>query len=290
MNLGAAVLTFREGLEAALIVAIVLSYLHRLGAPRVSRFVWAGVGAAIGLTLGFVALLQLIGAQFDYPAKGIYEGITSLLAVAMVTYMTFWMARQGRYLKAHLEAGTRASLTAGRAWGLFALVFLAVIREGVETALFLSASIFASSGLETLTGGLAGLLVAIGVAAAIYLGGVRLHLGRFFQVAGGLLVVFGAAILRYGVHEFEEVGLLPPLVEQVWNTGRLLPEGTGLGAILQALVGYTSKPSLLQLIAYVGYFLVIGLTLWRPWRRPSGGSFDRSGGPALGRRAPEVSA
>lgn len=267
MNLGSAVLTFREGLEAALIVAIVLGYLRKMNLPGPRRYVWAGVGVAVGLTIGFVWLLQVIGAQFDYPAKGVYEGITSLLAVVMVTYMTFWMARQGRYMKAHLEAGAQASLTTGRAWGIFALVFFSVIREGIETGLFLSASIFASSGVETLAGGLVGLLAAIVVAAAIYLGGLRLNLGSFFQIAGALLVVFGAAILRYGVHEFEEVQLLPPLIEPIWNTGRILPEGVGLGAVLQALVGYTSKPSLLQLITYLGYFVIVGLMLWQPWRR-----------------------
>jgi high-affinity iron transporter len=267
MNLGAAVLTFREGLEAALIVAILMGYLRKIGRPDVRKYIWAGVGAALALTVGFVLLLQLVGAEFEYPAKGFYEGVTSLLAVGMVTYMTFWMARQGRHMKGHLEDGVRASLATGRGWGLFALAFLAVIREGVETALFLSAAVFASSGIATLTGGVAGLLVSIGVAAAIYVGGVRLDLRRFFQVAGVLLVVFGAAILRYGVHEFEEIGLLPPLVERVWNTGGALPEGTGLGAVLQALIGYTSKPSLMQLIAYFGYFVIVGLALWRPWAR-----------------------
>jgi high-affinity iron transporter len=228
------------------------------------------VSAAILLTVGFVALLQAIGAQFEYPAKGVYEGITSLLAVGMVTAMTFWMARQGKTMKAQLEAGARASLSAGRAWGIGLLVFVSVIREGIETALFLSAATFASSGSATLVGGLVGLAAAVGVAGAIYVGGVRLNLARFFQVAGALLVVFGAAILRYAVHEFEEVGLLPPLIEQVWNTGRLLPEGVGLGAVLQALIGYTSKPSLMQLIAYVGYYLIVGLALWRPWlQRPA---------------------
>lgn len=259
-------LTFREGLEAALIVAILMGYLSKIGRPEGRRYVWAGVVAASLLTISFVALLQVVGAQFEYPAKGIYEGVTSLLAVAMVTYMTFWMARQGRRMKGHLEEGVRASLVGGREWGLFTLAFLAVIREGVETALFLSAAVFASSGTATLTGGIVGLLVSIAIAGAIYRYGVRLDLRLFFRVAGVLLVIFGAAILRYGVHEFEEVGLLPPLIERVWTTGNLLPDGAGIGAVLQALVGYTSKPSLLQVVAYFGYYLIVGLSLWRPWR------------------------
>jgi high-affinity iron transporter len=267
MNAGAAVLTFREGLEAALIVAIMLTYLRKVGRPDAGRYVWIGAGSAVALTIGFVGLLQIIGAEFEYPEKGVFEGVTGILAVAMVTYMTFWMSRQGRQMKGHLESGVRASLAEGGRWGLFSLVFLAVIREGIETGLFLSAATFASSGTQTLVGGIVGLVIAIAVAVAIYAGGVRLNLGRFFQIAGILLVVFGAAMLRYSVHEFEEVGLIPPMIERIWYTGRELPEGTGIGAVLQALVGYTSKPSLSQLLAFVSYYLIVGIALWRPWRR-----------------------
>lgn len=267
MNVGAAVLTFREGLEAALIVAILLGYLRKVGRPDVGRYVWLGAAGAVAVTIGFVGLLQIIGAEFEYPAKGIFEGVTGVLAVAMVTYMTFWMARQGRQMKGHLESGVRASLAEGGRWGLFTLVFLAVIREGIETGLFLSAATFASSGTQTLIGGVVGLAIAIAVAVAIYAGGVRLNLGRFFQIAGILLVVFGAAMLRYSVQEFEEVGLIPPMIERLWNTGPTLPEGTGIGAVLQALVGYTSKPSLSQLLAFISYYLIVGVALWRPWRR-----------------------
>jgi high-affinity iron transporter len=267
MNAGAAVLTFREGLEAALIVAILLGYLRKIGRPEAGRYVWIGAAAAVALTIGFVGLLQIIGAEFEYPEKGVVEGVTGILAVAMVTYMTFWMSRQGRQMKGHLESGVRASLTEGGRWGLFTLVFLAVIREGIETGLFLSAATFSSSGTQTLIGGVAGLTIAIAVAIAIYAGGVHLNLGRFFQIAGILLVVFGAAMLRYSIHEFEEVGLIPPMIERIWYTGRELPEGTGIGAVLQALVGYTSKPSLSQLLAFISYYLIVGLALWRPWRR-----------------------
>lgn len=268
MNLGAAVLTFREGLEAALIIAILLGYLRKVNLEQGRQLVWIGAGSAVALTLAFVMLLQFLGAEFEGTAEEIFAGTTSLLAVGIVTYMTFWMARHGRQMKGKLEAEAEASLAGRRAgWGLLGLAFFAVIREGIETGLFLSAAAFASSGTETLIGGIAGLLLAIVVAGAIYLGGVRLNLSLFFRASGILLVIFGAAILRYGVHEFEEVGLLPPLVEHLWNTAAILPDGDGVGAVLQALVGYTAHPSLMQLIAYIGYFLIIGLALWRPWRQ-----------------------
>ena len=298
MNVAAGVLTFREGLEAALIIAIVLTYLRRTGRAGRAGQVWAGAGAAGLLTVAFVAVLQALGATFTYPAQGIFEGVTSLLAVAMVTGMTFWMARQGRQLKGTLEREVQEALDAGAGagrgghrwgrwgrWGafggLFGVAFLAVGREGVETGLFLAAAAFASSGAETLAGGVVGLLAACAVAWGVYAAGLRLNLRVFFRAAGALLVFFGAAMLRYAVHEFEEVGVLPPLVERVWDTGAWLPDGEGLGAILSALVGYTAHPSLTQAIAYAGYFAaVVAALAWPSLREALGAAARRRSLPA----------
>lgn len=269
MSFGAAVLTFREGLEGALIVAIMLGYLRKVGRPHLKWSVWAGALTAAALAVGFTLILQLVGAQFDYPMKGIYEGFTSLVAVVMLTYMIFWMARQARYIKGSLEHSMKRTLVQGAGWGLFGLAFMTVAREGVETALFLSASAFQSSGWATLLGSIAGLAVSLGVAWVVYVAGVRLQMRTFFRLTSLLLVVFAAAILRYGIQEFEEVGWVPPLIEQVWNTGRWLPAGEGPGAILQALIGYTSRPSLAQLIGYFGYLLVVGTLLLRPVKQPA---------------------
>jgi len=267
MSVAAAVLIFREGLEAVLIVAILLGYLRKMRQEMLARGVWLGVGLAVALTLGFSLALQAVGASFDYPAKGIYEGATSLLAVAMLTGMVFWMTRQARHMQGELERGVDAALVGGGSLALFSLAFFSVAREGLETGLFLSAAAFASSGAATITGGLVGLAAAIVSGWLIYRAGVRLNLRLFFRATSILLIIFGAAILRYAVHEFEEVGLLPALVERVWNTGGVLPDGDGLGAILGAVVGYTSKPSLMQLLAYGGYLVGIGaaaIVLSRP--------------------------
>jgi high-affinity iron transporter len=268
MSFGAGVLTFREGLEAALVVAIMLGYLRKVGRMDLRLSVWGGALSAGLLAVGFTLTLQFIGAQFDYPAKGIYEGVTSLIAVAMLTYMIFWMARMARYIKGSLEHSMKESLVQGAGWGLFGLAFMTVAREGVETALFLSASAFQSSGTATLFGGIVGLLVALGVAWAVYVAGVRVQMRTFFKVTSILLVIFAAAILRYAVHEFEEVGWVPPLIDHVWNTGQWVSNGSPLGGVLQALLGYTSQPSLMQLIAYFGYLLVVGYFLLRPAKKP----------------------
>jgi high-affinity iron transporter len=267
MNLGAAILTFREGLEASLIIAILLGYLRKIGRAELRSYVWAGLASAFAATIGFVVLLQFLGTQFKDPAEAIYEGCTSVLAVVMVTSMSLWMSRQGRRMKGDLEEGVRESLRAGGAAALFTLVFLTVIREGIETGLFLSAAAFASSQLDILVGGLIGLAGAVVAALAMYRWGIRLDLRRFFQVAAILLVIFGAAILRHGVAEFETAGVLPPLVPHIWNTGGWLPDGRGLGSLLQTLVGYTAAPSLLEVMVFVAYYLVVAAILWRPWQQ-----------------------
>ena len=264
MSFGAAVLTFREGLEAALIVAIMLGYLRKVGRLDMRVPVWAGALSAALLAIGFTLTLQVLGTEFEYPAKGVYEGVTSLVAVVMLTYMSLWMARQARYIKGSLEHSMKERLLQGAGWGLFGLAFMTVAREGVETALFLSASAFQTSGTATLIGGIVGLALALGVAWIVYVAGVRLQLRTFFKIAAVLLVIFGAAILRYAVHEFEEVGWLPPLVEPLWNTGSIISTGSPLGSVLQALLGYTSQPSLLEVITYFGYLLVVGYFLLRP--------------------------
>jgi high-affinity iron transporter len=269
MSIGAAVLTFREGLEAALILAIMLGYLRKVGREQMQWSVWLGALSAAVLAVGFTLALQLVGAQFDYPAKGFYEGVTSLIAVAMLTFMILWMARQARHIKGSLEESMRERLAKGAAWGMLALAFMTVAREGVETALFLSASAFESSGLATLVGGITGLVVSAGVAWGIYAAGLRLQLRTFFKATSILLVVFGAAILRYAVHEFEEVGALPPIIEHVWNTGAWIPASSPLGSVLQALIGYTSQPSLTQLLAYFAYIAVVGWLVVRPVSRPT---------------------
>lgn len=269
MNLATAVLVFREGLEGALIIAIMLGYLRKVGRTDHKLSVWAGALSAATAAIGFAVLLGFIGAQFADPAKGIYEGGTSLLAVLMLSYMIFWMSRQARFIKGSLEQSMKESFARGATWGLFGLAFVTVAREGVETALFLSASAFQTSGTATLVGGLAGLAVALGVAWAVYVAGARLNMRTFFKVTTVLLVVFAAAMFRYALHEFDEVGLVPTIIDPIWNTSAIIPEGSTLGSILQGLVGYNPTPSLVEVIGYVGYLLFAVIFLVRPTARPA---------------------
>lgn len=265
--LAAALITFREGLEAALIVGIVLGYLKKTGHIDRQRSVWWGVAAAIAASLAAALGLQAVGARFESRAEQVFEGVTMLLAAGVLTWMVFWMQAQGRRIKGQLEEEVRQAVATKQSWALFSLAFLAVVREGIETVLFLSAAVFASSPGQTLTGGLVGLTAAIVVGWLLFAASVRLDVRRFFQVTGVLLIVFAAGLVAHGVHEFQEAGLLPIFIEQVWDTNPILDEKGTLGSILKSLFGYNGNPSLLEVLTYVGYYVVIGLATRR--RKPA---------------------
>ena len=252
--IAAALIAFREGLEAALIVGIVFGYLKKTGQQAHYRYAWAGVLAAIGLSLALALGIQAIGMELQGPAEQLFEGITMFLAVGILTWMIFWMRYQSRTLKSTLEHDLQRALRTDQRRGVLAATFLAVIREGVETALFLSAAAFATSGSETLIGALAGLIVAAVVGVLIYASTVRLNLRLFFNVTSVLLLLFAAGMLARGIHEFQEAGVIPMVIEHVWDTNALLDEGSTGGELLKAVLGYNATPSLLEVIGYWAYW------------------------------------
>jgi high-affinity iron transporter len=253
----------REGLEAALIVGIVLSVLTRLGHSRFRRSVWSGVGVAILVSILAGVLLNLIGAKFEGSGEKIFEGITMLLAAAVLTWMIFWMQRMSSQFTQSLKDEVEAVAVRGKQLGLFSLAFFAVFREGVETALFLTAAAMATTGGETLIGGTAGLLVAVGLGWAIFASTVRLDVGRFFQVTSILLILFAAGLVAHGVHELNEVGWIPAVIENVWDINHILSEDSTVGSVLKAVFGYNGNPTLTEVISYVLYIVavVIGVRL-----------------------------
>jgi high-affinity iron transporter len=255
--LTALLISLREGLEAALIVGIVLSYLNQAGQRGRMPFAWLGVIVAAGLSAAMALGMRFVGAELQEPFEQIFEGATMFLAVAVLTWMIFWMRYQARFLKSDLENRVQASVTSGQNWGLFALTFLAVFREGVETALFLAANAFAADGLATLIGALVGLALAIGAGVLIYACAVRLDIKRFFDITSILLIVFAAGLLAHGVHEFQEIGWLPILTNAAWDTRAWLANDSPAGAMLRSLVGYNAEPSMLEVVAYFGYWLVL---------------------------------
>lgn len=260
--LAASLITLREGLEAALIVGIVLGYLRKIGLIDRQRAVWGGVALAIAVSAAAALALQAVGIAMEGQAEQIFEGTTMLLAAGILTWMIFWMQAQASRIRGHLEEGVQQAISAGTDWGLFSLAFIAVLREGLETALFLTAALFTATAAETIAGGLLGLGIAVALGGLIFLGAVRLPLAPFFRVTSVLLIVFAAGLVAYAAHEFAEAGILPVLIEHTWNTKAFLDDKSALGSLLRSLVGYNDDPSLVEVLAYLGYYIVVGWGLW----------------------------
>jgi high-affinity iron transporter len=254
--IGALVITLREGLEAALIVGILLSYLTRVGRADRGLSVWIGTGLAVLAAVGAGAALFLTGGEIEGASEQLFEGTALLLAVGMLSYMIHWMRGQASGLRASLQKRVEVALEAS-GWSLASVAFLVVVREGLETALFLFGAAQASSAGATLSGGLLGLAVAIGIGYGVYRGGLRLDLRAFFAVTGLLLIFFAGGMLAHGVHELVEAGALPGIVDPVWDSNSTIPESSTLGLFLKALLGYSGSPTLLEVLAYAGYLAVM---------------------------------
>jgi high-affinity iron transporter len=267
--MGAAfVIALREGIEAALIVSIVLAYLKQLGRTDRSRLVWWGTASAIALSALVGTVIFAIGAEFEGTAEQVFEGVVTLTAVGVLTWMIFWMRRQGARIKSELQERVDTALGAG-GLALAAVAFFAVLREGVETALFLFA---AAEGTAVEGGGVGaqllgaafGLALAVVLGTLLYRGGIRMNLRIFFKVTGAILIVVAAGLFAYSLHELQEAGWFPFLESHAYDLSATLPDDEGIGAVLRGLLGYNADPGVLELIAWGAYLLVIGTLYLRP--------------------------
>jgi high-affinity iron transporter len=268
--MGAAFLMTREGLEASLIVGIVLGFLAKTENRRYFGLIWLGTAAAVAISIAAGAALFFSIGELEGRGEQIFEGIAMFSAVSVLTWMIFWMRKQAANIKQELEAKLASAIAAGSAIGLASVVFFAVLREGVETALFLFAIGESSTPLATGIGAVVGLAISVSLGVAIYMGSRRLNLRQFFTATGLLLIVFAAGLLAHAVHEFQEAGLLPETIEHLWNTNGLVSEDSHFGKFLTALFGYNGDPSALEVGVWIMY-LTFALTLFlRPllaWRR-----------------------
>ena len=252
------VIFLREGVEASMIVAILLAYLNRIGRRDHFRDVFIGVGAALVLaTAGGVFAYETIRSYDGSRAQTIFETCTYLLAAAVLTYMTFWMRSHARSLSAELRARTDAALDGRARLGLALLAFQAVGREGLETVVFTLAIVFSVSAGGALAGAAIGLTGALTIAFVIYRLGHRLNLGKFFTVIGVLLMVFAAGLLADAVQNLQELGWLPVLSSPMWHSARFLSEDSALGDVMHSFFGYSDAPTVLQLLTYVGYLAIV---------------------------------
>ncbi len=251
------VIFLREGIEASMIVAILLAYLDRLGQREHFRDVLLGVAAALGLVLvgGVVAYLTIK----DYAgsrAQTVFEAVTYLVAAVVLTYMTFWMRDHSMTLADELRSKTTTALDGRARWGLGLLAFQAVGREGLETMVFTLAIVFATSAHGAVIGGAIGLVASLALACAMYRLGKHINIGLFFRVVGALLIVFAAGILVDGVQNLQQLGWVNVLTHPMWSTAHVLSEDSTLGDIFHSFFGYSDHPTVLQGLVYVVYLVV----------------------------------
>lgn len=257
-DLSALLIALREGVEMTLIVGVVLAYLGQTGTMRAARWVWAGTAAATLVSLGFLGVLNALNAEFKGATEAVFEGGAMLLAASFLTWMIFRMLRNARTLRSELHRGVETALASGgAAWGLFLLVFFAVVREGVELSLLL----FAAPGEGKLLGTIVGLAAAVGVGVLIYAFGRRIDLRSFFRVTSVLLILFAAGLVTHGAHEFVEAGAIAG-GPQLFDLSFVLPDDEGAGALMRTLFGYSADPTLVEGLAYLAYYALAGI-LWR---------------------------
>ncbi|MDR6868643.1 high-affinity iron transporter [Microbacterium resistens] len=280
----------REGLEAALVVGILVAYLKRLGRADVLPRMWAGVGIAIALALGIGAVLTFGAYALTFQAQEIIGGTLSLVAVGMVTWMIFWMQKAGRTMKSSLQGGVDRALESGTIWALIVVGFVSVAREGIETTLLLWSMIQSfGDAPSAFLGALLGLLCAVVAGWLLARGVVRLNLSRFFAWSGGFLVIVAAGVLAYAIMDLQEAAVLPgpfgagaavdPATGHELVGWAALPFGwafdvtavlapdSALAVILQATVGFMPRMTWLQVIAWAVYILVVGALFLRGLRR-----------------------
>jgi len=252
-------ITLREGIEAALIVGIIVSYLRKVDANQLMRPVIGGVAAGILASLGTGAAFALLAVEFEGRLEQVFEGATMFFAAAILTTMILWMRKNSKAYSEDLKRRVEFALTKKESYGLAVLAFVSIFREGVETVLFLGSASFSSTGVQVLIGGSIGIGLAVLFGIAMIKYSVRLDLRKFFNVTGVLLILFAAGLVAHGVHEFEEAGLISPVVANVWDVNWLIDDHSDAGRLLTALFGYNGNPSLVEVLAYIGYWgLIIG--------------------------------
>jgi high-affinity iron transporter len=257
--------TLREGLEAALIIGIIMAYLVKTDNRQGLKSAWWGAIAAIAASIAIGAVIFFAAGEFTGRAEEIFEGISMFIAAGFLTWMILWMHQKAADIKSHLQTQVQSALTKGPSAGLFILSFIVVIREGIETALFLfAAETTAESTALFITGGLVGLIIAVIAGYVIYKGTARLNLKAFFNVTSILLIIFAAGLVAHGFHEFHEAGIIPPVIEHVWDTNSVIADTSTFGRFLAALFGYNGNPSLVEVVAYFVYLIgAFGLYFFR---------------------------
>ena len=260
----------REGLEAALVVGILVAYLRKIGRDDVLPRIWLGVGLAVALSLAIGAALTFGTYGLSFQAQELIGGILSIVATGFVTWMVFWMLRAARGLSRELRSDVDSHL-AGAGWGLVLVAFLAVGREGIETALFIWAAVQAScSTALPLAGAALGIVVAVVLGYLIYRGVLSINLSKFFTYTGVILIVVAAGVLAYGVHDLQEAGVLPGINSLAFDVTAAVPPDSWYGTLLKGTLNFSPATTWLEAIVWVAYVVpVMTIFLLKSRQRPS---------------------
>ena len=248
----------REGLEASLVIGILLAYLVKVERRDLMPAVWGGVLAAAGISIGFGALLTFGPSNLSFQAQEAIGGTLSIVAVGLITWMIFWMARMARTMRAELHAKLDQAVNAG-AMAVFVVAILAVGREGLETALYLwvGAQAAQTSSVLPLLGAVLGLATSFLVGWAIYRGALRLNLRTFFAWTGVFLIVVAAGVLAYGVHDLQEAGILPGVNNLAFDVSGTIPPSSLIGTVLKGVFNFSPATTWLQAIVWVAYIIPV---------------------------------
>lgn len=256
-------ITFREGLEAALIIGILLSCLRALKMNRQQIYVWAGAFVGLVLSVLFAWMFTSVMGGFEGTVEKLYEGILMLGAAGLITHLVFWMQNRGRDIQKNLNRKVKESVAQGTLWMVSLVAMMSVVREGVEVVIFFQALVTqAEGGVPIISGGL-GLLSAVLLAVLIFWTTKNVPVRAFFQYTAYFLVLIAAGLLGHGIVELQGADWLPTFVKPVYDLSTVLSEKEGLGALLKAGFGYDANPSLLAVLGYIGYLMAIGSLLLR---------------------------
>jgi len=259
------VVGLREGVEAALVVGIVMAYLRKIGQDSLRRYVYIGTLAAVVASVAIAAAFAVFVGKFEETAGGmLFEGFAAILAVVVLTSMIFWMMNAAKDIRQHVERRIETLVDRRQVMGLASLAFVAVFREGVETVLFMAGLAGFSTTTDVTVGVGIGLLAAVFVGYGVFAASWRVDLRRFFQATSLLLVVIAAGLFALGVHELQDAGVLPWLSGPTYDLTQAFPDGEAnpFGYLLRGLVGYNDDPTQLEVVAYAAYWAFAALVYW----------------------------
>ncbi len=255
--LSSLIITFRETLEIALVVGILLAYLQKTKNRQHNKMVWYGVAAGIGLSFILAWIFTKYLGGFEGKYEQIYEGIVMIMAAGLITWMIFWMITQKHKIKKNIEEKAEAHLKNDHPSGLFLIAFISVAREGIETVIFLQAAMIQTDKQNVLFGGILGIIIAILLGYLFYKGIEKISLQKFFTATEILLIFFAAGLFAHSIHEFQEAAILPIYIEHLWDINGIINEKGTFGEILKGLFGYNGNPSLLEVSGYFLYLILI---------------------------------